>query len=209
MKRIITNTLMILLWTVMALVLSVSAILICSVRLLKPEHLTPLVEHFANKALDADVKLGRVELSFRPAFPVLSLDVDSLTVISHAFNSLTAEERAALPAYSDTLFTLDSFRGALNLGALLKRGEIGVRNVELLRPGLNIVLDHRGRGNFDIYEAEEDTVADDSKTVIPPFSISHFAFIEPREIRYFNAVDSTDATVMLLRDVELDGKCCC
>lgn len=205
MKRIITNTLMILLWTVMALVLSVSAILICSVRLLKPEHLTPLVEHFANKALDADVKLGRVELSFRPAFPVLCLDVDSLTVISHAFNSLTAEERAALPAYSDTLFTLDSFRGALDLGALLKRGEIGVRNVELLRPGLNIVLDHRGRGNFDIYAAEADTVADDSKTVIPPFSISHFAFIEPREIRYFNAVDSTDATVMLLRDVVLDG----
>ena len=189
----------------MALLLAVSAILICSVRLLKPEHLTPIVERLANRTLDADVEVGKVELSFRPAFPVLNIEVDSLTVLSHAFANLSPEERTALPVYADTLPTLDRFSGALDLGALIKRGEIGVRDVELIRPGVNIVLDRHGRGNFDIYQATEDTVDSSSSAPIPPFSISRFAMVEPREIRYFNAADSTDATVMLLHDIILDG----
>ena len=110
MKRIIVNIFFIVLWTVMALLLAVSAILICSVRLLKPEHLTPIVERLANRTLDADVEVGKVELSFRPAFPVLNIEVDSLTVLSHAFANLSPEERTALPAYADTLLTLDRFR---------------------------------------------------------------------------------------------------
>ena len=174
-------------------------------RLLKPEHLTPIVERLANRTLDADVEVGKVELSFRPAFPVLNIEVDSLTVLSHAFANLSPEERTALPAYADTLLTLDRFSGALDLGALIKRGEIGVRDVELIRPGVNIVLDRHGRGNFDIYQAAEDTVESSSSAPIPPFSISRFAMVEPREIRYFNAADSTDATVMLLHDIVLDG----
>lgn len=205
MKRIIVNIFFIVLWTVMALLLAVSAILICSVRLLKPEHLTPIVERLANRTLDADVEVGKVELSFRPAFPVLNIEVDSLTVLSHAFTNLSPEERTALPVYADTLLTLDRFSGALDLGALIKRGEIGVRDVELIRPGVNIVLDRHGRGNFDIYQAAEDTVESSSPAPIPPFSISRFAMVEPREIRYFNAADSTDATVMLLHDIVLDG----
>lgn len=205
MKKVIVNILFVALWTVMALVLALAAVLICSVRLLKPEHLTPVVERIANKSLDADVTIGRIELAFKPAFPVINLQVDSLTVISHAFADLDSAQRAALPAYSDTLFTLGRFTGSLDLGALLTRGEIGVRDVELLRPGLNIVLDSRGRGNFDIYKAAPDTTESSAGTPIPPFSISRFAFVEPREIRYFNAADSTDATVMLLHDVVLDG----
>ena len=205
MKKVIVNILFVALWTVMALVLALAAVLICSVRLPKPEHLTPVVERIANKSLDADVTIGRIELAFKPAFPVINLQVDSLTVISHAFADLDSAQRAALPAYSDTLFTLGRFTGSLDLGALLTRGEIGVRDVELLRPGLNIVLDSRGRGNFDIYKAAPDTTESSAGTPIPPFSISRFAFVEPHEIRYFNAADSTDATVMLLHDVVLDG----
>ena len=69
------------------------------------------------------------------------------------------------------------------------------------------MLDRDGRGNFDIYSsaAPADTAATpQGAVVVPPFSLDHFAFVEPREIRYFNAVDSTSASILLLRDVSLD-----
>ncbi len=205
MKRIAVKILFVVLWTVMALMLLVAGVLICSVRMLKPEHLTPLVTSVAEKTLDADVDLGRVELAFNPSFPILEIRVDSLVLVSHVFDSLPEQDRLSLPVYADTLFSLGSFRGALDLGALLMRGEIGVKNVELVRPGLNIVLDRHGRGNFDIYKGGDDSSDDAGRLAIPPFSISRFAFVEPREVRYFNAADSTDATVMLLHDAVLDG----
>lgn len=186
----------------MALLLAVAATLVCAVKLLMPEHLTPVVEKVVNQALDATVDIGRVELSFRPAFPILSLDVDSITIVSHAFNDLDSNSRDALPSYADTLFTADRFSGAIDIAALSLRGEIALHDVDLVRPGMNIVIDSRGRGNFDIYTPD---TTDTSAIEIPPFSIKRFSMTEPRAIRYFNAVDSTDATVMLLRDIELDG----
>lgn len=203
MKRAIVNVFFVLLWTVMALVLFVAGALVCSVKLLSPDKLTPIVSNFANKALDARVNVGRVELSFEPAFPVLRLQIDSLEIISEA---LKAGDRAALPAYSDTLFTLQRFDGGVDLLPLLTRGEIAVGDVKLVRPALNIVLDREGRGNFDIYRAADGEADDTDAVVIPPFSISRFSFVEPREIRYFNAVDSAEASVLLLSEAYVDGR---
>ncbi len=203
MKRAIVNVFFVLLWTVMALVLFVAGALVCSVKLLSPDKLTPIVSNFANKALDARVNVGRVELSFEPAFPVLRLQIDSLEIISGA---LKESDRAALPAYADTLFTLRRFDGGVDLLPLLTRGEIAVGNVELVQPALNIVLDSKGRGNFDIYRPSESESDGTDAVVIPPFSISRFSFVEPREIRYFNAVDSAEASVLLLSEAYVDGR---
>lgn len=200
-KRLIVNILFIVLWTAMAVVLLVAGTLMCGVRILNPERLTPIVVNFANKVLDADVSAGRVELAFRPGFPVLQLSVDSLTVVSHA---LKASDRSGLPAYADTLFTIGAFRGAVDLQPLLTRGEIAVGDVALVRPSMNIVIDRHGKGNFDIYKSAEDTT-DNGSLVIPPFSIRRFTFSDARQIRYFNEVDSTEATVVLLSRASLDG----
>lgn len=199
MKRILVNIFFVVFWVLMALVLAVGGTLVCAVKILRPEKLTPIVCNYANKALDADVSAARVELSFKPAFPLLRLDIDSLCVISHA---LAAGDN--LPPYADTLFTLDSFHGGIDLLPLLTRGEIAVGDVELVRPGLNIVLDKTGKGNFDIYRSAPDTT-DTASAAIPPFSIRRFAFVEPREIRYFDAADSTEATVVLLSHALVDG----
>lgn len=204
MKRYLKGIIFFLLCSVLALVLTVAATLICGVRMLRPEVLTPLVERFANSALDARVTLGRVELSFKPAFPQLYLELDSLTIVSDAFADVDSGVRADLPSYADTLFTLGAFRGELNLSPLLKRGEIAVGEVALVRPALNIVIASNGASNFDIYHP--DSVAESAEaTAIPPFSIKRFAFESPRSIRYFNAVDSTEATIVLLSDAYVDG----
>lgn len=204
MKSLAVKILMIFFWTVFALILMVSAALICTVRLLTPDRLTPVVVRVAEKFLDADVSVSKIELSFKPVFPVLNVSVDSLTLVSHAFDGLSRAERERLPQYCDTVLSLDRFDGAIDLGALISRGEIALRNVEFLRPGLNIVLDADGRGNFDIYKSDDSSESSESAG-LPPLSISRFAFVEPREIRYFNAVDSTGASVVLLDNVVLDG----
>ncbi|MDE6206368.1 MAG: hypothetical protein K2M55_00995, partial [Muribaculaceae bacterium] len=204
MKKFAIRLSLTLLWVMMALVLTVAATLICTVKVLSPDRLTPLVETFANSALDARVSLARAELSFRPAFPVLHLRLDSLTVLSDAFAGLSDAEREGLPAYADSLFSLDAFDGAIDLG-LLRKGEIGLRNVELLRPAVNIVIARNGRGNFDIYHPNDTLPDGDEPLEIPPFSISHFAFKEAREMRFVDAADSIGITILHIGDARLDA----
>lgn len=188
----------------MALVLAVAAVLICTVRTLRPETLTPIIENVANSALDARVSLGRAELAFRPGFPLLELRLDSLKVISRSFDTLDPEERAQLPEYADSLFSLASLRGGIDLGKFFRRGEIAITDVVLTSPEMNIVLAADGRGNFDIYSSA-DTASASSATVLPPISIRRFRMESPRAIRYFDAIDSTEATVVLLASASLDG----
>lgn len=205
-KRTLSRIALVLAWTIMAIVLAVVATLVCAVRVLTPDHLTPILTKAANSYLDAEVSLGRAELAFRPTFPVLEVRMDSLTVVSHAFDSIPAQWRGQLPPYADTLLSLGSMRASVNLGALLTKGEIAVHDVELVRPAVNIVLDQAGRGNFDIYSAAPDTIeAESSPIALPAISVKRFAMVEPRAIRYFDAMDSTEATVLLLARADLDG----
>lgn len=198
------KALKIILWTIMAIVLAVGGTLICAVKILTPDRLTPIVERVANNTLKADVSLGRVALSFEPAFPTLRLSVDSACVVSKAFDSLTPGQRRELPAYADTLLTFGHFSGAVALDRLVSKGEIALRDVILRAPQVNIVVASDSVYNFDLMapSAEE---PDDSPTLIPPFSIDRFRLEDARAIRYFNAVDSTDATVVLLADAGIDG----
>lgn len=194
-------------FTVLALILLPAATLICTVKVLSPDVLTPLARKLANGFINrGDVYIGRMELSFKPEFPVLNVRLDSLLVVSHAFDDLDGNVRAQLPAYSDTLLTLGSFSGSLNLRPLM-RGEISVEDVTLERPGINIVLADEGHNNFDIFPtgttASSDTVS--APAVIPPFSLKHFTLKDPQAIRFFNAVDSTDATILLLDEAGVDG----
>lgn len=193
------------LWVFMALVLTVCATLICTVKILHPGRLTPLLVNVANGALEADVSLARAELSFRPAFPLLEIRLDSLSVISHGFDSLAAAERAALPDFADTLMSMEKLSAGIDLSRLLRRGEIALTDVELVRPELNIVLGPDGSSNFDIYSSAPDTTSSTGPTIIPPFSIRRFTMVEPKAIRYFNSVDSTEATVLLIAHASLDG----
>lgn len=57
-------------FTILGLLVLVLAVLTLAVAYLKPERLTPLVEKYANEYLDADVNIGRIELSFEhfPSF---------------------------------------------------------------------------------------------------------------------------------------------
>ncbi|MBP3639959.1 MAG: hypothetical protein J6J20_08755 [Muribaculaceae bacterium] len=175
----------IVLWTAMAAVLLVAGTLICAVSMLRPEHLTPLVLRVADKTLDADVSLSRVELSLRPTFPFLSLEADSLCIVSRAMRRLPADVRAGLPPYADTLARVDRFSGGINLVSLAK-GEIDLSDIIFERPGLNIVTAADGTANYMI-AGSSDEKPDSTSTDMPALRISRFELRRPLPIRYYDA----------------------
>lgn len=173
------------LWTVMAAVLLVAGTLICTVNMLRPERLTPLVLKAANRALDADVDASRMELGLQPSFPFLTLSVDSLSVVSRAMLRLPAAERAQLPAYADTLLSLERFSGGINLLSLAK-GEIDLSDIVVESPALNIATAPDGTANYIITEpsaeAEDTTAAE-----LPALRLTRLELRRPRAIHYYNA----------------------
>ena len=132
--RFTIRLLKVLLWTVLALNLTIGAVLICTVKILNPESLTPLVETIANKNLHANVRLSRIEFKLRPEYRGLGIEIDSLLIISKAFDSLPAEHRATLPAYADTLAAVDAMRASISLPALMS-GRIDLRDIILRQIG--------------------------------------------------------------------------
>lgn len=92
-------------WTAIALASLIGLFLIvCTliVWILSPARLTPIVEEQASRLIDGEVHLQRVELTFWSTFPKLTVDVDSLEVISHSLRSLPPQVKASLPADADS-----------------------------------------------------------------------------------------------------------
>lgn len=184
------------LWTVMGIVLAVAGLLVCVVSTLSPEKLTPLVLRVANESLDADVSASRVEMSLRPSFPFLNLKVDSLCIVSHAFDGLPADSARRLPAYADTLVSIGRLTGGISLASLLK-GDINLSDITLDYPAINIVTGPDNRANYMI--AKQGSRADTTALKLPAIRLSRFELHHPLPIRYCNcATDRPDSLEVYL-----------
>ena len=72
----------VLIWIV-GIIMVLALVAMCAVAwILTPATLTPLVRSQAGKFLDADVGLGRIELTVWSSFPRLMVEVDSLSLRS-------------------------------------------------------------------------------------------------------------------------------
>lgn len=180
---------------------------ICSlaVWILTPARLTPLVERQASEFLDADVEIGKVELTFWHTFPKLTVDVDSLCVISHALDGLPDSVAATLPADADSLLWLGSFHGGINVSKLAV-GEIAVYDVDFRSLRANLLQVNDSVANYLIMPvAEESDTADTSSPMIMPrFSINRFSVIDAGPVRFRSLPDSVDVSVSL-RNIALAG----
>lgn len=201
-KKIISKVLWIAASVLFAIVLTVAAVGVCAVRLLESDRLTGIVCRLAEDKLNASVSIDRIDLSLRPSLPLLKVDVSSLEVVSHSLDSLPDSVRRGLPAYSDTLITIGRLRGGIDLARLVFANEISLHSLEIERPQVNIVITPEA-ANFDIYTAQPDTAQ--TASAMPAISIDHFAFVDPKAIRFYNAIDSTEANVLLLSTANLDG----
>ncbi|MBD5225296.1 MAG: AsmA-like C-terminal region-containing protein [Bacteroidales bacterium] len=191
-------------WTLCAVVVFLGIMLVCVVQLLESKDLSPLVEEVANDYIDGHLTMGRLKVGFHPRFPILGVEIEDLSITSHAFDSLTSAERGVLPDYADSLLSLNYMAGSLNLKSLILDNELNLRNVVLRGLSVNLVIAHNGKANYEVVNIPSDTLKHTSRK-IPAFRINRFALEQPREMRFYNAADSTSASVMLLTDASVDG----
>lgn len=178
---------------VIALLLLIIAAAGAAVWILTPDRLTPLVNRLATEQLNADVGARRVELTFWSTFPRLVVEVDSLVVVSHSLRDIDAATRAQLPAGADSLLSLGSLRGGIDLVALMG-AKIRLCNVELRRPRLNIVQVDSLRNNYDIFPASEPS---ESASKMPDIAIDRFAILDGFPATFTSLADSIRVEAML------------
>ena len=203
-RSLISRLLLTLMWVLVAMLLLVLTAVTVAVNYLKPERLTPIVERLANENLPgADVSIGRIEISFWHTFPRFDLQVDSLTVLTKAFNGLPDSVRMLLPAQADTLLTLRGFSGAVNIPSLMA-GQISLYDITLQSPALNLVQATPEVGSLDIFppSAEEDST--DTPLFIPDITFGTFAITDGFPISYRSLPDSLDVSIALTT-TRLDG----
>ncbi len=202
--KMMVKTLKVAGWTILSFILLIALLLFCAVKFINSKELSHMIEDVANDYIDGHLSIGDVKLGFRPGFPILGVEVDNLSLISHAFDSLDAEQRGLLPNYSDSLISLDKFTGALNLKRLIVNNELVMHDVVLNGLKVNLVIAHNGKANYEVAKIPDDTLKT-KKNKMPGFSIDRFALDRPKEIRFYNASDSTSASVLLLTDAAVDG----
>lgn len=193
-------------WTLAALVVAVCVLLVCAVKFIDSKYLAPMMVRMAKDYVDGDLSIGDLRLAFNPHFPILGIELDSLTVISHAFDSLTNEQRGFLPCYADSLLSINHMSGSVDIKRLIMDNEISLHDVALSGLSVNLVIAKDGKPNYAILNLPADTAKTSKKNKTPGFRIDRFALSDPKELRFYNAADSVSASVMLLTDATLDGE---
>lgn len=167
--------------------------------ILTPDRLTPIVEDIANDNLNAEVKIGRVELTFWKSFPRLRVEIDDLSMVSHSLDSLPAELRASLPANADSLLTIKHIEGGINL-LHAATGTVSLSDVVISGPEINLLQVDDNNANFNIFP--ESSPDDSTTTSIPDIYINHFAITDAGPITYRSLSDTIDVELNL-RTIEL------
>ena len=183
-------------WFVIGIVLLITLLLGGVVWILTPERLTPIVEQYANEFLDAQVEIGRVELTFWKTFPQLKVDVDSVTIVSDNFKELDDSHRVLLPTNADTLLSLTHFHGGVGVTALMA-GKIEVYEVELREPMINLVQLDDSLSNFDIIPPSAPDTTTSSVSSLPEIAIDRFIIADALPITYKSIVDNMNVGIVL------------
>lgn len=204
LRKIAGRLLKVVLLTVVAAVLFVYGTVVCLVTVLSPERLTPLVCNVANKMLDADVRIGRVELFAKSTYPFLRLEVDSLSVVTPNITALKSDTSLCLPSYADSLVSIDHFVGELRLPSLL-RGNIDINNIDINGAGLNLVIVNDSVNNFDIVRpSDEKDDAEGGSTL--RLALHRFSINGAREFRFYDAITRSRVGVMIEAMIKRDGE---
>ncbi|MDE6340921.1 MAG: hypothetical protein K2K93_01255, partial [Muribaculaceae bacterium] len=189
--------------TLLATAIIAGALLFCLVKFVDSKYLARVAERVVNDNIDGHLNIGKMKLGFNPGFPVLSVEIENLSVISHALDSLSPAQRGYLPNYADSLVSLDYLKGALDIKRFFADNEISLHDVELSGLSVNMVIAHNGKANYEIMNMAPDTEGK-PKSRIPAIRINRFALSHPKEMRFYNAADSTSASVLLLTDASVE-----
>lgn len=127
---------------------------------LTPSRLTPMVEKAANTYLDADVRVGKVDVTFFSTFPRFTLKIDDGELVRHMAE---ADSMSSSRPYRDSLLRFARCRVAFNPIPLLKDNRIVIGRVLLDSVRVYAWRDSSGNANWNVMPAAGDTItAEDS-----------------------------------------------
>jgi len=145
-----------------------------------------------NENINATVTFDNVGISLFRNFPKASLTIDQLTIVNQA------------PFKGDTLFYTEKINLSMGIGELFKDASetLNIQRISVVNAQLNIQLNEKGFGNFDIAkktEAKANTPQEDA-----PFSLSIQEYtIENLQLHYTDAASKMN---LELQDVYHSGK---
>lgn len=202
-KRVVTKTLKVLAWAVGLIVVIAGLALWAVVWLISPENLTKMAENAANDYLDAEVKIGRIELTAYSTFPVIHIDIDSLTIASNSLDSVEGLDKTRLPANASSLASFSKLHLGVNLlNAMI--GKITVEDLSVDNLKVNLVNATPTASNYAIVPASgeketEQSATDTTAFKLPDILCKQIIFGGTTTLSYCNAVDSSFARVTLTK----------
>ena len=113
--------------SLLGLVLVVAGVLVYWV--FTPERLTPVVREVADAFITCDYEIGQVDLTFFSTFPEFGLRADGILV-----------ENPVVGAQSDTVLAAKKAVARIDIVALLKDGELSIREIALADAQLNAFI---------------------------------------------------------------------
>lgn len=130
---------------------------------LTPSKLTPMVEKAANTYLNADVKVGNVDVAFFSTFPRFTIKIDDGELVSHVAG---ADSLRSSRPYRDSLLQFARCRVSLNPLPLITDNRIVIGRVLLDSAKVYAWRDSSGNANWNVMSAtgDADAVEDTSVT---------------------------------------------
>lgn len=198
------TTLKVIGWTLFSIVTLIIMACTLIVWILTPAQLTPIVEKHASEYLDANVTAARVELTFWHTFPKMTIDIDSLDIVSKSLSGLPDSVVKELPANADSLLFIDRFHGGINIAAL-PIGHISLYDVIFENLKINLVKVDDSHTNYDIMPVSGEKDTTETSSSIPPISINRFLIKNAKPISYTSLSDLIHVEVDLA-NIDFTGK---
>ena len=129
---------------------------------LTPSRLTPVVEAAANKYLDADIKVGKVDVTFFSSFPRLTLVIDDGHLVVHGAAD-TSGGRKPMP-HRDSLLQFARCRITVSPMPYLKDNKVVIHRILLDSARVYAWKDASGRANWNFIPYSENTMEPDTVT---------------------------------------------
>ena len=190
MPKWLRRTLKTVAWTIGSFITLVVVVLCLIVWILTPPRLTPIVESVANDYLNAEVSIGRAELTIWKTFPYMVIDLQKVDVKSKALNGY----KGSLPAGSDSLLSVGKVHASFNI-AEIPLMKFNIRNILIDEPRINVVIASDSLSNLDIFPPSEEKEEGPSPFIINSLVVNKFQITNNRGITYTDMRDSTYARI--------------
>ena len=145
-----------------------------------------------NENVNATVTFDNIGLSLFRDFPKASLTIDKITILNQASFK------------GDTLFYAEEINLKMSIGELFKDESeaLDIHSISATNSNLNIHINTKGFGNFDIAKKTESTLTDTSESA--PFSLSIQEYnIQNLQVSF---IDETSKMKLVLKELYHSGK---